>query len=222
MVIKISKYFGQETKFDCSNRFDINRVQTLMGEAVQTQEIIKTCTKSSIFYDIGAAIGSVGLHAAHFCKQVIMLEPDSVHFEKLKINNALNGFSNTTILPYAVGEKDDSVILYTDNSTSGICPSIINSLGHKHHIQVKMITLDSLFAEYGVADILKIDVEGYEYQVLQNMAAKPQYIFLEIHPRHSGVENYVEIMSNLLKSKGYRLISSRNRNTELHTIWKIQ
>lgn len=66
-----------------------------------------------------------------------------------------------------------------------------------------MVTLDSLYAKYGPPDVIKIDVEGEEYSVLQG--AKD---FLSCHPvvflaTHSG--ELANGCCRILLSAGYEL-----------------
>jgi len=56
-----------------------------------------------------------------------------------------------------------------------------NSANWELKTQVKTITLDELTKTYGIPDLLKIDVEGYEYEVLRGLTTKQQTICFEWH-----------------------------------------
>jgi len=215
-----SKYFSSTTKFEYSNNFDKKRISKLMGEAVNTKEIIDHCTPNTIVYDIGAAIGTVGLFLAHFCKKVILIEPDPTHLELLKKNVAINEFQNVEVLGVACGNENKTITLYTDHDTAGKCPSCFE-LGHHKSIQVPMYTLDSLIAIHGEPDIIKIDVEGYEMEVLQGMSSNPRWLFLELHPEHCKKDPKVLLseITDLLASR-YSMTRYYPRGTEYLSVWK--
>ncbi len=221
MTIKTSRYFGVETKFDCSNRFDEHRVQTLMGEVPQTKTIVGLCNSDTVFYDVGAAIGTMGLFIAHFAKKVVLIEPDPVHANLLKRNIELNGFSNVDLYTLGVGNTNGDAQLYTDNKTNGMCPSCRSGLGHRKSVNISMRTLDSLFEETGVPTILKMDIEGFEYEALEGMTQSPQTLFIEIHPMHAHNPNLPARITELLSPR-YKQSYLYKRNTEWLSKWELQ
>ncbi len=220
MGVKISKYFGKETKFTCSNKFDEQRVQTLMGEVVQTQQIIRLYNSETLFYDVGAAVGTMGLHIAHFARKVVLIEPDPAHAKLLRENISINNFSNTVMFEVGVGNFEGNATLHTDGKTNGICPSCKGGLGHKGSISIDICTLDSLFEKTGVPDILKMDIEGYELEALLGMNKSPKYLFIEIHPHHAENLSLANDIKDLLSSR-YRQSYLYNRKTELLSKWEL-
>jgi|TARA_Y100000034_G_scaffold31950_1_gene39036 FkbM family methyltransferase len=56
-----------------------------------------------------------------------------------------------------------------------------NSANWELKTEVKTITLDELTKTYGTPDLLKIDVEGYEYEVLKGLTTKQKMICFEWH-----------------------------------------
>lgn len=49
-------------------------------------------------------------------------------------------------------------------------------------IEVDVITLDQLIAEYGVPSFIKIDVEGYEYEVMRGLSQQVSVLSFEWVP----------------------------------------
>ena len=63
---------------------------------------------------------------------------------------------------------------------SGRCPEENYSWEKKQAIQIT--TLDQLISQYGIPAFIKIDVEGYEYQVLQGLHQPVRALSLEFTP----------------------------------------
>lgn len=75
-----------------------------------------------------------------------------------------------------------------------------NSIEWAAPIKVESITIDSMIERYGVPDLLKIDVEGYELNVLKGLTQKINDICFEWHEEES--ENLYKILQHL-QSLGY-------------------
>src|SRR4051812_21446116 len=66
--------------------------------------------KDTVYYDLGAYIGTTCLYAAQNAKQAFAFEPDPVAFEMLKSNTEANPqIDNLKIHPYAIGAKEGTV-----------------------------------------------------------------------------------------------------------------
>jgi len=62
-------------------------------------------------------------------------------------------------------------------------------------IKVKSTTVDKLVDEYGVPDLIKVDVEGYEYSVLKGLTNKVGHICFEWHEEE--YHNLLKIVQHL-------------------------
>jgi hypothetical protein len=67
-------------------------------------------------------------------------------------------------------------------------------------IKVQSITIDSMIERYGMPDLIKIDVEGYELNVLKGLTQKANDICFEWH--EEAKDNLYQILEHL-KSIGY-------------------
>ena len=67
-------------------------------------------------------------------------------------------------------------------------------------IKVQSTTLDAMIERYGMPDLIKIDVEGYEYNVLSGLAQKANDICFEWHEEEK--DNLYKILEHL-QSIGY-------------------
>jgi FkbM family methyltransferase len=138
--------------------------------------------------DVGAYIG---LYTIALAKRVgasgkiVAFEPTPKTFAALKAQVELNGVSNQVeLIQSAVGIQDGSVSFEADKASQA-CISRVPT----HCAQtVQCLRLDTVFADRHL-DILKIDVEGYEEDVLKsgvNLLSdnqrSPRIIYIEVHP----------------------------------------
>ena len=130
--------------------------------------------------DVGANIGYYLLLFEKYIGsegEVICIEPSVENLPELKKNIEINRFVNVKLFDVAIG---------MDDGTTGLRVGINSGVVEKNQgsYQVALRKLDSLVTDK--VDFLKIDVEGYEGQVLKGAQEilnrdKP-ILFLEIHP----------------------------------------
>lgn len=73
----------------------------------------------------------------------------------------------------------------------------VNSANWSSPIKIKSISLDKMIEIYGVPDLIKIDVEGYEYNVINGLSKKVKDICFEWHEEEH--ENLFKIIGHLEK-----------------------
>lgn len=105
--------------------------------------------------DVGGHCGTWSWNLAHWFKKVEAFEPVPEHRECFNVNVTQD---NVTLHPYALGDREGTVSISTEDGSSG------NSFV-KGHGRILMKTLDSFGFEN--VDFAKIDVEGYEEFVLR-------------------------------------------------------
>jgi FkbM family methyltransferase len=132
--------------------------------------------------DVGANIGYylllieslVGPSGAIAC-----FEPEPENLRELERNVAANAFGNVQVFAAAVGAGEGSVAMRI-----GINAAIAGSAGEEGDFVVPLVSLDSALS--GPIDFLKIDVEGYEGEVLAGarrlLREHRPILFVEIHP----------------------------------------
>ena len=114
-----------------------------------------------LFIDVGANVGSYAIWAAESGADVIALEPADETFGFLLENIALNGYRIDAIQAAA------GSFCGTAHFTSGRdCVNQFDPLGDT---RTRVVTIDSLIGDRAVAG-MKVDVEGFEIQVLQGCA----------------------------------------------------
>jgi FkbM family methyltransferase len=105
------------------------------------------------------------------------------------------------ISPYATGVSTASTE-FMENSrfTKGSKNVEANSIQWQPAIKIESITVDAMIERYGMPDLIKIDVEGYELNVLRGLTKKVNDICFEWHEEESN--NLYKILEHL-QSLGY-------------------
>ena len=160
-------------------------------------KFIAHCNQSNLKFDtildVGAWVGTWSMAMEPYAKKVIAFEPDPLHYSCL-IKNVSESIETHQL---ALGSEQKMIAL-DDNA----------------HTQAKRVigegtipctTLDSL--DLKNIDLIKIDVEGYEKEVLkgaENLLKKAKYVMIELN---SNTEKYGSSnidCSNYITSFGFR------------------
>ena len=199
------------------------------------KKILKIIKKKSqdklIIIDVGAHFGeTIGIIKKNLdFKKIYSFEASPLNFKILENNfpNELN--SNIEIYNYALGEINSETFI---NQTLESSSSTINDINLKSKylyrklkilnitdknffskkIPIKIITLDSFINEKKInkIDLLKIDTEGYEFNILKGLIknfSKIKLIYFEHHYDDMIIKNYnFSDINNLLIKFGFRKI----------------
>lgn len=183
----------------------------------------KYCTPGSTFIDIGANIGYETLWGASLVGPsgaVYAFEPIPRLVSQIKESISHNIFSNITIVPKACGEKEAVSTIYFHEEDAGLT-SLANNIGSTEQTTVQVTTLDKELEGAGHVSMIKVDVEGYEYEALLGgekvIAKNKPYIIFEFSP-HLYEKDYegksIELLSFLSK-KGYHIYFLDNLEDEI-------
>jgi FkbM family methyltransferase len=137
-------------------------------------------------FDIGANRGDFTVAALAKGYKVVALEPAPRIFSALARNFIYN--SNVIPLRYAVSGSDYATVEFYEAEEDGL--STLNEAwltdetmpyaGKPYRtINATTITLDTLALKYGVPDLIKIDVEGAEWNVFKGLSSKMGTIAFE-------------------------------------------
>ncbi|MGA9997366.1 MAG: FkbM family methyltransferase [Pyrinomonadaceae bacterium] len=169
--------------------------------------------------DVVADVGTfIGLYTIALAKRVapagkvIAFEPHPINFADLKEHVRLNSLAEIVEpIEAAVGASNCQVSFQLNSCESHIA-SKGDGVAPDDMVVAECVTLDSVFAGKR-CDLIKIDVEGYEEQVLQGASALlddkarcPRAIFIEVHPHlWSPVGTTSESLIALLSRHNYRV-----------------
>lgn len=148
--------------------------------------------------DIGAHVGFHALVAARCVGptgQVIAVDPQPYNADRILTNSALNGLDNIVVVVAAAGAKPGFIELHNQKASD---KARLTALGDgvgdlPARFEVPLITLDELAGRRGLARVrlLKIDVEGYEAEVLAGAAETlrvTDHVIFECLPDTDGSE----------------------------------
>lgn len=126
---------------------------------------LKTISNKDVFFDIGANRGAYTILASKVigCR-TYSFEPSLNTFEDLQKNLTINNI-NSLVKPFNMGVSSDNKSLFfsTDLDTRN---SIVNEEYKGEKQKMMFEKLDRLVAKYEAPSIVKIDVEGFELDVL--------------------------------------------------------
>jgi FkbM family methyltransferase len=112
--------------------------------------------------DAGGHVGLFSLLASARADKVVALEPEPGNFRMLSENVTRNGAANVESRQCALASVSGSVGFVEDDRTSS--GSIV--VGTDASLVVEAVTLDAIVEETGPVDLLKLDIEGAEFDVL--------------------------------------------------------
>lgn len=133
--------------------------------------IEKYLKQGDIFIDIGANIGQHSMFAASIVGntgKVYSFEPIPRIYNQLLDSVHLNNFDNIVeVHNIALGEKNDKKTLHISSKNVG--GSSLVEISGDEKIQVKITPGDNIISQLQKIDLIKIDVEGYEYETLSGI-----------------------------------------------------
>jgi FkbM family methyltransferase len=138
------------------------------------------------FLDVGSNVGAYSVLAGAHCESYVKaVEALPKTFEKLKRNVSINEISKIELYNLALGSKKGTINFTTEHDTTN---HITTDFG-AGTTTVPMTTLDDLVFAADKYKLLKIDVEGYEIEVLagaERLLADEKLIGILIEINGSG------------------------------------
>lgn len=142
-----------------------------------------------MFFDIGANIGKWSIANLEQCDRIIVVEASPTTFNRLI--DSVGNHTKLICLNYAVCSSTEEYITFYNfaenaDTLSTINKDWINSEKSRFYnqytyneIKCKTITLDSLIDKYGLPELIKIDVEGGEFECISSLTQKVSELCFE-------------------------------------------
>jgi len=141
--------------------------------------------------DLGANVGIFSARAAPLTERLIAYEPAEENTGRLEEN--LTGFSNVVSVRSAVSGNASSLRIYAPRAErgSGLYSQYVRDENDPDDFQVvPAVTLEDVFRDHDISrcDLLKIDVEGAEYEILYATSDEVLRSIDRIHGEYHNVE----------------------------------
>lgn len=141
--------------------------------------------KNELCFDVGANVGNRIEPMLQIGAKVVAIEPQKKCYETLQKKFG----DRITIVTKGLSDKEEVKEFYISDSTtiSSFSKEWIDKVKEtrfKYYAwnkveKVEMTTLDNLITQYGLPSFIKIDVEGYELEVLSGLTKRVKFISYE-------------------------------------------
>lgn len=190
----------------------------------QFMNVVKT---GDTCLDIGANIGHHSIFLSKLVGktgEVIAFEPIQKLADQINLSAKENNLDNLKVVVSALGEKNYDTVIHINKYVIGSSSLLATRYGNDvEKINIKVSKLDDIFNSLNIQkiDFMKIDVEGYEWFVLDGgrdviSTHKPK-IVIEYSPeyyRQNDVSHMDKIIS-FLRENNYQLYDIENSNKEI-------
>ncbi len=191
------------------------------------REVYPLSGLESVIVDAGANVGFFTLFAARNCPQarVLAIEPSPETFGRLVENVEKNNFADRVrCLPICLAESEGVRQMKVVRSRSQLQRLLPLSSTDPGAIPVQAMTLGALLSEIPSVDLLKMDIEGGEYEVLlgagMETLRKIRRLILEYHPDEGAPTELLthlqltgfRVKHNAHNTKGYGLATLERRD----------
>jgi FkbM family methyltransferase len=150
--------------------------------------LLKNVMPGDTVWDVGANIGYYSAKLADAVGekgQLYAFEPSPANQTRLR--EKLSAYKNCTVVPFALGSKCTMLFMEQGSDDIGATSRIIEEAA-PGRFSVEMVTGDEAISanHASVPDVIKIDVEGYELEVLDGMhmllaARRLRTLGIEVH-----------------------------------------
>jgi FkbM family methyltransferase len=161
----------------------------------------------ALVFDVGANVGNKTEILLSLGARVVAFEPQPNCCREISVR----GNKRLTVVNKAVGAVEGTADLYL-NSTSAVASLVPNwrdesdGLGK---LTVRTTTLDNAIAEFGVPEFCKIDVEGFEPEVMRGLSYPISAVTLEYHNRDNkdihAMNECIDVMVDRFGKRKYMI-----------------
>jgi FkbM family methyltransferase len=139
-------------------------------------DLINKRGPDSVFLDVGANTGEYSLYLSKKCKQVHAFEPYDVIAKIFREEISMNKIENITVHELGLSNENNELDFYapdkeSHNTGTGSFLSIHEAENNRLYKKIKVANADEYIGKLNLQriDLIKIDVEGFEKNVLKGL-----------------------------------------------------
>lgn len=169
------------------------------------EQVFKNCR--GIFLDIGAHIGKWSVVAGRTAEKIYAFEPTPETYGYLMENVRLNELSKIiTPVNKGVSSHKGELKFEISATNSSMSKIVQDTPENANSIRIETLAIDDFLKEKTIAperiELVKIDVEGHEFEVLKGMEnlllkSRKLRLLCEILPEQQDKKQIIEYMKNL-------------------------
>lgn len=220
--ISEKKVISYDNKNVIVSEYDTEMIQSQIEAEKKVLEVfVNETEEEDIIYDIGANVGLYSLILGKKAKKIHAFEPQPANFFRLRENVKHNQMEDTiSSHNIALGEKERYL-----NTTHGMTTFKLNNTSDKSENKTQVVRGDKYKKDQGIENpnIIKIDVEGFEKNVLSGLKQILQKkecraIFVEVHREVMGEkalsEDEIEYIYDYLESFGFSISTIQDKGEQ--------
>ncbi|MBR9677246.1 FkbM family methyltransferase [Candidatus Woesearchaeota archaeon] len=213
MNIKKEKLNGNIIRFQTYHQF----YGSFCDVFLEKQNFFLADNNKPIIFDIG---GNLGMTTLYFKKlypnsKITIIEPDPLNIEDIKHN--IKNLKDVNILEIAVSKRKGTTYFFRDKNPRLTGGSLVKNQTNKEKITVKTQKLSKLIPRN--IDYLKLDIEGSESEVIEEMnknlgkSFSIKNIFIEFHYNQLVKNNKLSNIISFLEKRNFEyIIESRMKS----------
>ena len=146
--------------------------------------------KTDVVFDVGANVGQRSEIFSQLAAQVVAFEPQAECIRHLKSRFRFR--RNVEIQPVALSDSEGEAVIYqsSSNTLSSMSEKFVDTVGKSvfteanwdNRVTIHTRTLDQMIDVYGTPGFIKIDVEGFEINVLRGLSRPAPFLSFEFTP----------------------------------------
>lgn len=193
------------------------------GILTYLQSVLK---RGDCFVDVGANIGLMSIFASQLVEiegKILSYEAHPKTIDLLKENIQLNQLANVQVYPYALGVTEGKTKIYDNWQVNRGGASLIVKTVDSESYDIEIHCLDSVFPDNTTPKVIKIDVEGFELEVLKGASETIKkfqpILIVELSENRSNAHSSSSEIIDFIKTIGnyhfYKLKGGKERKSKL-------